>query len=85
MISVLVLKILHSELSPGVLGVCDLPRSVDKVVCVRPVGQQVGGLHIVHSDVHVSEGFWEKIVNFPCDVQNVADAEKQTRGRLRAM
>lgn len=80
-----VLKTLRSDSSPGAFGGSGLPCSVDKVVRVRPVGQQVGRLHVVHSDVHVSEGFWEKVVNLPRDIQNVADARKQTRGRLRAV
>lgn len=39
------------------------------------MGKQVGGFHVIDSDVHVGKGFWEKVVNFPRHVQNVADTE----------
>lgn len=42
------------------------------------MGEQVGGLHVVHSDVHVGEGFWVKVVDLSCDIENVANAEKHT-------
>lgn len=41
------------------------------------MGQQVCGFHIVHSDVHVIEGLWEKVVNLPRHIQNVAHTEKR--------
>lgn len=59
-----------------------IPCSVDEVVCVRPVTEQVGGLHIIHSDVHVSEGLWEKVVNLPCHIENIAHTEKNTQTEL---
>lgn len=78
-----VLKTVCSDFFLCVFGGSGLPCSVDKVVCVWPVGQQVGCLHVVHSDVHVSEGFWEKVVNLPRDIQNVADARRQTKGQTQ--
>ena len=53
-----------------------VPCSVDEVVCVCPVREQVGGFHVLHSDIHVSERVWEKVVNLPCHIQNVAHTER---------
>ena len=63
-------------------GVSGLPCSVDEVVGVCPVREQVGGFHIVHSDVHISEGLWEKVVNLPGHIQNIAHTEKHTDTHL---
>lgn len=35
--------------------------------------QQVGGLNVIHPDVHIGEGAWEEVVNLHGDVQDVAD------------
>lgn len=63
-------------------GVAGLPGRVDEVERVGPVRQQVAGLHIVHSDVHVSEGLWEKVVNLPGHIQNISHTEKQKGTKL---
>lgn len=57
---------------------------IDEGVRVRPVGEQVGRFNVIHSDVHVSEGFWEKVVNLSGHIQNVADAEKHAGANLGA-
>lgn len=49
-----------------------LPGGVDEGVRVLPVRQQVCGLHVIHTDVHVGEGFWEEVVDLPRHVQDVA-------------
>lgn len=56
-----------------------LPCSVDEVVRVCPVREQIGRFHIVHSDVHVSERLWEKVIDLPRHIQDVAHAEKHNR------
>lgn len=61
---------------------CVLPCHVDEVVCVCPVREQVSGFHIIHSDVHIIEGLWEKVVDLPCHIQNVAHTEKHTEERI---
>lgn len=63
-------------LTMTILGVAELPGRVDEVVRVCPVGEQLAGFHIVHSDVHISEGLWEKVVNLPRHIQDVAHTEK---------
>ena len=64
-------------MSSGVIGNSNLPCSVDEVICGWPMGEQISGFHIVHSDVHVSKGLWKKVVNLPRHIKNVANAEKQ--------
>lgn len=64
-------------------GVSGLPGSVDELVCVGPVREQVAGFHIVQSDVHISEVLWEKVVNLPRHIQNIAHTEKH-RHTVRA-
>lgn len=59
-----------------------LPCSVNEIICVRPVRQEVGSFLVVHSDVHVREGIREKVVNLPGYIQNVAHAGKQTETKL---
>lgn len=54
------------------------PCSFDEAVSVCPVRQQVGSFHIVDSDVHVSEGLREEVVNLPRHIQDVAHTDKQT-------
>jgi len=68
---------LHSAFSQVWIFKCLwLPGSVDELVCVCPVREKVAGLHIVQSDVHISEGLWEKVVNLPRHIQNIAHTEK---------
>lgn len=38
------------------------------------MGQQVRGLHVVHTDVHVGEGLGVEVVDLPRHVQDVAHA-----------
>lgn len=63
------------------------PCSIDEAVSVFPVWEQVGSFHIVNSDVHVSEGLREEVVNLPGHIQDVAHTDKQTdtKRRSRAM
>lgn len=68
--------------SSDVFVLMPLPCSVNKVVRVWPVWEQVGSFHVVDSDVHVGKGFWEKVVNFPRHIQYVADTEKHTESNL---
>lgn len=44
----------------------------DEVVGVTPVGQQVGGIAVVHTHVVVAEGPREEVVNLPRYVKDVA-------------
>lgn len=74
---------LRVEASPGVSGNSGLPRSVDEVISSRPMGEQISGFHIVDSDVHVSEGLWEKVVNLSRHIKNVANAEKYRKTCIR--
>lgn len=53
----------------------------DKVVGVIPVGQQVSGLLVVHSDIVVRKQPWEEVVDLSGDVQNEADSVKKHSNR----
>lgn len=59
-----------------------LPCSVDEVVRVSPVREQVGGFHIVHSDVHISEGLWEKVVDLPRHIQDITHTGKNIQTHI---
>lgn len=47
------------------------PGFTDEPVGVVPVWEQIRRLHVVHSDIHVGEGFWEKVIDLHGDVQDV--------------
>lgn len=44
----------------------------DEVVRVVPVGQQVSGVIVIHTDVVVTEGPWEEVVNLSGHVEDIA-------------
>lgn len=43
----------------------------DEVVCVVPVGQQVSGVIVIHTDVVVTEGPREEVVNLSGHVEDI--------------
>lgn len=47
----------------------------DKVVGVVPVGQQVGGVLVVHANIVIREHPWEEVVNLSGDIQDVTHSE----------
>lgn len=59
-----------------------LPCSVNEIIRVRPVRQEVRGFLVVHSDIHVREGIGEKVVNLSGNIENVAHAGKNTEPKL---
>lgn len=44
----------------------------DEVVRVVPVGQQVSCVIVIHTDVVVTEGPWEEVVNLSGNVEDIA-------------
>lgn len=54
----------------------------DKVVRVVPVGQQVSGLLIVHTDVVIREHPREEVVNLSGNIQDVTNSATKTITRL---
>lgn len=57
---------------------CDLLSLNNEVVCVVPVSQQVRGFIVVHTNVVVTKSAWEKVVDLPRDIEDVAHPEDKT-------
>lgn len=57
---------------------CVLLSLNDEVVCVVPVSQQVRGLFVVHTHIVVTKSPWEKVVDLPSDIEDVAHTKNKT-------
>lgn len=50
----------------------------NEVVGLVPVGQQVGGLLVVHAHVEIREHPWEEVVNLSGNIQDVTHSATNT-------